>query len=193
MVKKGESATIYCMFCSINSVPLKNQFVKSDTKEVKVVRPLMKGLEGTYLHSINYGCNNCGHFGVSLGDMTDGNVLIETFEPCELCESSNITELISVPRIDRFDERFPMYDKGLGTWLQSKKHRSEVCKQRGLVPLDSDFDIGPEMSKIREKHRKEDAKFEAYKDKVENAPEFASLRKAQAEGKIAKKKTTEKI
>ena len=153
---------------------------------------LAKGLTGTFFQTIDYGCNICGHRGKSLGEITDGVYMMDTFDPCESCTSTDIKKLISIPTTDRFGERFPMLDRGLGMWLDSPKQRLEVCKQRGLIPLDSDFDISPCMEKIRTKHKKEDEKFDKLKDKVENAPEFASLRKAQASGLIGGKKKTKK-
>ena len=47
--------------------------------------------------------------------------------------------------VDRFGERFPYYDRGLGMTLHSKNHRRQVIKEKGLIPVDgtvSNSDIG---------------------------------------------------
>lgn len=42
--------------------------------------------------------------------------------------------------VDRFGERFPYYDRGLGMTLHSKNHRRQIIKERGLIPVDGTID-----------------------------------------------------
>jgi len=86
--------------------------------------------------------------------------------------------------IDRWSERFPYYDRGLGVMLQSKAHRREICKQRGLTPVDGDYDEEKIFSEFDNRRKSEEKEYNDYIDRMDNAPEFSALRKAQEQGRI---------
>ena len=138
----------------------------------------VRGSEGSHVVESEYKCRDCNHTGMSMGEQIDGKIDQSTFDPCSNCGSTNLHWIIPVPNIDRVDElEFPYYDRGLGQMLHSKKHRLEVCKQKGVVPIDGDIDFSPTLSKIREKNAKEDAIVAELEDEMENAPHYAGFRK----------------
>jgi len=142
----------------------------------------MPSSDREYLTSRNYRCRTCGHKDVSYGFIKGDDFLLETFDPCERCESTDLDFLLSVPNIDRFDERFPYYDRGLGRMLTSKKHRMEVCKELGVVPIDGDIDHSTEYNQAKRKNEEEDKIVEEIKDRVENHPGYAEYRKKREQG-----------
>lgn len=135
-----------------------------------------------FLTSKDYKCKGCGYVGKTYGYQKGDKLLMETFDPCEECESLDFDILISVPNIDRFDERFPYFDRGLGVTLQSKKHRDEVCKERGVVPIDGDVNISDDIGKIKRKIEEEDKIVKDLQEKVEHHPGYAEYRKQKDQG-----------
>ena len=142
----------------------------------------MKSKEYEYLTSRNYRCRQCGHEDVSYGFIKGDDFLLDTFDPCERCESADLNFLLSVPNIDRFGERFPYFDRGLGRVVTSKNHRLEVCKELGVVPVDGDIDYSTEYGKLERKHQEEDKIVADLQDKVENHPGYAEYRKKKDQG-----------
>ena len=80
-----------------------------------------------FLTSRNYRCKDCEYEGKTYGFIKGDELLMETFDPCERCDSLNFDILISIPNIDRFGERFPYYDRGLGCMVTSKKDGCCAC------------------------------------------------------------------
>ena len=60
--------------------------------------------------------------------------------------------------------------------LTSKQHRREVCKQRGLTPVDGDWDVEKEYSKWDTRMEKEVKEYEDYCDRLDNHPAFKQFR-----------------
>lgn len=87
-------------------------------------------------------------------------------------------------RIDRFSEQFPYYDRGLGVMLQSKQHRRDVCKTRGLTPVEGDYDVESVYSKWDTRVDEEKAEYDDYCDMLDNHPSFRDFRKQQDLGLI---------
>tara|TARA_R110002074_G_scaffold300889_3_gene472259 strand:- start:1693 stop:2277 length:585 start_codon:yes stop_codon:yes gene_type:complete len=87
-------------------------------------------------------------------------------------------------KIDRFSETFPYYDRGLGMMLNSKKERRAVCKERGLTPVDGDWDIETEYSKWDSRVEKETEDYNQYCDRLDNDPAFKDFRIQQDLGLI---------
>lgn len=94
---------------------------------------------------------------------------------CEKCGGP--TTLGDLAMIDRFSERFPYFDRGLGCWVTSKQHRLEVCRQQGVVPVDGDLDIDGAIRKHRARQEAEDAAVAAMYDRMEHSPDFAAWRR----------------
>jgi len=86
--------------------------------------------------------------------------------------------------IDRFgeDTNWPYYDRGLGRMLHSKKHREEVCKEMGVVPIDGDIDYSSDYNKLEAKIAEENKIVEDYQEQVENSPAYAEYREMKDKG-----------
>ena len=110
----------------------------------------------------------------------------ESIEDAIACTECNSNETAWKPsvQIDRFSEQFPYYDRGLGMWLTSKKHRREVCKERGLTPVGGDLNEDEVFSQFDERRDREEKEYNDYVDRLDNAPEFAEYRKAVDKGQI---------
>lgn len=153
---------------------------------------LKEAMKGTFLTSQKYKCRDCGHIDTSYGDMVDGEIVEETFDPCDECGSNSLHWLIAVPQIDRWSETgFPYFDRGLGMQLESKKHRESVMKERGLTCYDGDVDFSEPLSKIERKNQREKAIVADLKDRMENSPEYAGWRKQQDQKKKLKESKSE--
>jgi hypothetical protein len=102
----------------------------------------------------------------------------------ECIECGEMANWLPSVKIDRFSERFPYYDRGLGLMLTSKKHRRDVCKARGLVPVDGDWDVEKEFKPQWDEEDRLHEDYVQYSDRLDNDPAFAEFRKAQDEGRI---------
>lgn len=134
---------------------------------------------GMALHE--FWCKHCDH---RFDDITDWG---EGEDPndgrvCEEC--GELATYLPGCSIDRFSERFPYYDNGLGMWLTSKAHRKEVCKAKGLTPVEGDWDVEKEFRKWDDKTRAHETFYNDYKDKIENDPAFSTLRRAMDRGEF---------
>ncbi len=81
-------------------------------------------------------------------------------------------------------EQFPYFDRGLGVWLKNKEHRRQICKERGLTPVGNDLNEDKIFSQFDQRREKEEKEYNDYCDRLDNAPEFAELRKAVDKGQI---------
>ena len=87
-------------------------------------------------------------------------------------------------KIDRFSETFPYYDRGLGMMLHNKQHRRDVCKEKGLTPIEGDWDVETEYSKWDSRVDEETKEYDEYCDRLDNDPAFKDFRKQQDLGLI---------
>lgn len=135
-----------------------------------------------FLTSRHYRCNNCGYEGKTYGFIKGDDLLMDTFDPCDRCESIDFDILISVPNIDRFSERFPYFDRGLGCMVTSKKDRLEKCKEKGVVPIDGDIDYSDDFGKLERRIKEEDKIVEDLQDRMEHHPGYVEYRKLKDQG-----------
>ncbi len=126
-------------------------------------------------------CVECGNSFDEIVDHSVGQSTQDNFD-CPECGASGCAWRPS-SRIDRWSERFPYFDRGLGVWLKSKAHRKRICKERGLEPVDGDYDEEKIFSEFDSKREKEKAEYATYVDRLDNAPEFASYRRAVDQGR----------
>lgn len=131
-----------------------------------------RSFSGMSLHA--FSCRDCGHKADDVVDFGKGETLEDERE-CPECDSKNIRWNPSF-RIDRFSERFPYFDRGLGMLLTSKQHRRDVCKERGLTPVEGDWDIDSHLRKWDDEDDKDEKEYQAYCDKLDNDPAFAEYR-----------------
>ena len=68
--------------------------------------------------------------------------------------------------------------------MTSKRHRREICKDRGLTPVGSDYDEDKVFSQFDKRNEKEEKEYNDYVDRLDNAPEFSEYRKAVDKGQI---------
>ena len=101
---------------------------------------------------------------------------------CPSCQSTRTKKVQSLHSIDRFSERFPYYDRGLGLVLQSKQHRRKICKERGLVPVDGDFNIKDMDAEERARINEEQRTIHRLQDNMKHNPAYAEYRRHKANG-----------
>ena len=68
--------------------------------------------------------------------------------------------------------------------LKNKKHRRQVCKERGLTPVGGDLNEDEVFSKFDERRDREEKEYNDYVDRLDNAPEFLEYRKAVDKGQV---------
>jgi putative FmdB family regulatory protein len=129
-----------------------------------------------------YMCKDCDHQFDDLTDFSAGEHF-EDLRECPKCKSTN-SKWVPMARIDRFSEQFPYYDRGLGVMLTSKQHRRDICKQRGLTPVDGDWNVEKEYSKWDTRMEKEVKQYDDYCDRLENHPAFKQFRIERDKGII---------
>jgi len=135
--------------------------------------------KGLALH--DFRCKDCGEVFEEIIDFAEDESAHDGQE-CPKCKGHSVW-MPSV-RIDRWSEQFPYYDRGLGVMLKNKEHRRTIIKERGLTPVDGDYDIEREYSKWDTRVAEETAEYEDYCDKLDNHPAFREFRKAQDQGRL---------
>lgn len=118
----------------------------------------------------------CGYVTVEDIDLVDGKVPDVSFD-CKSCGGP--TDVKMLLSIDRFSERFPYYDRGLGLVLKSKQHRRDVCRDRGLTPVDGDWDLDVEFRSWDDKTERDIHEWDKYQDRLEHDPAFRGYRRSR--------------
>jgi len=127
-------------------------------------------------------CNDCGE--ESFVDCTD----LETNDysrenvSCEHCGSKDLKIMPACHNIDRFSERFPYYDRGLGVMLQSKAHRREVMRKMGVSAVDGDIDMEADYKKVLNKQEADAKVLQKMKHDLKHHPGYKEYRKMQDRG-----------
>jgi hypothetical protein len=119
----------------------------------------------------------------------DVNVINKNYEvdesprPCPECDGQMVLHYGGWS-IDRFgeDTNWPYFDRGLGKMLHSKKHREEVCREMGVVPIDGDIDYSSDYNKLEAKIAAEDKIVEDYQEQVDTSPAYAEYREMKDKG-----------
>lgn len=138
------------------------------------------GGNGLVMH--RYRCNPCEHIFEEMIDARSGEHFEEDQE-CPECSAKDSRWVPSV-RIDRWSERFPYYDRGLGVMLRNKAHRAEICKRRGLTPVDGEWDLESEFRKMDVENERDERDYADYVDRLDNSPAFRNYREARDRGMI---------
>ena len=153
---------------------------KHQSKDAKHITTYNRDKRGLSLHQ--YKCRDCDCVFERVIDHGKGEAVEDT-TPCTKCGSENTGWKPSV-RIDRFHEKFPYFDRGLGVWLKNKEHRRQICKERGLTPIGNDLDEDKIFSQFDNRRDREEKEYNDYVDRLDNAPEFLDYRKAVDKGQI---------
>lgn len=131
-------------------------------------------------HFRDYVCE-CGH--EDFVDCTNDDQEFDiSVARCSECGSSNLKILSPVHMIDRFSERFPYFDRGLGIMLRSKAHRREVCRQRGLTPVDGNFDIAETTADQRRQEAEDVAILKKMRHLMDDHPGYSEYRRMKDRG-----------
>lgn len=119
-------------------------------------------------------CGACGH------DYFDALAVDDAVPPCPKCGSPGTEK----PRMAyaEHNKRYPYFDRGLGLWITSPGHRAQVCKERGLTPVDGDWDVDRALADEERQNAADDAEYEAYQDKLNHHPAYAGYRRARDNG-----------
>lgn len=119
--------------------------------------------------------------GTGIVQATDEEGQVESL-PCPRCgnrtSDTRVHARLQVGRPSGAAEstKFPRFDRGLGMWLKSERHRREVCDERGLIPVDGDLSFVDELG---DQWREEDAAVaahEEYMTELEESPDYAGFR-----------------
>ncbi len=154
---------------------------KHQNSDAKFITPKYSSEKlGLSMHQFK--CNECDHIFDEIIDHGKGQSVDDSFE-CPECGAANCSWKPSV-QIDRWSEQFPYYDRGLGVMLQSKAHRRQICKERGLTPVDGDFDEEKLFSDQTNRRESEEKEYNDYVDRLDNAPEFREYRRALDQGRF---------
>ena len=150
----------------------------AETNGVKVVYRHGKPQQIYYYRDVS--CFDCDK--TSYVDCSSNNEYDPSVAECEHCGSKNVEVLISVPSIDRFGERFPYYDRGLGRMLHSKAHRRQVCKELGVTPLDGDIDMAAEARKAQKDIETNKKEYDKLQNKMKEHPSYKEYRRLKDRG-----------
>ena len=161
-----------CSVCGENGVHVLN------VEKIKV-KSASNNTSGpaTYFKFEDYKCLSCDtHF-----EFTKDTRKSETVV-CPSCESQEVKLIPGLHGIDRFSERFPYYDRGLGMVLESKSHRRRICKERGLIPVDGDFDPNDMNAEARGRMEEDRRIMEKLQHDMKHHPAYAEYRRYKANG-----------
>lgn len=101
---------------------------------------------------------------------------------CEHCGSADLEIMPACHNIDRFSERFPYFDRGLGVMLQSKAHRREVCKRMGVSPVDGDVDMLTDYKNDKIKAEEDSRVLRKMKRDLKDHPGYREYREMKDKG-----------
>ena len=116
-------------------------------------------------------CKECNHRFermVSPGEYEEGI-------DCEQCDSG---KAFWAPgsRIDNTLRIYPYFDRGLGCEVKSPQHRRDVCKSKGLTPVDGDFDEDRYINPMEAKIQRELDAYDTYVGELETHPKYRDYR-----------------
>ena len=84
--------------------------------------------------------------------------------------------------IDRFGERFPYYDRGLGMELRSKNHRRQVIKEKGLIPVEGTIDSADIGRASRERAAEDRRIVQKLHHDMKHSPAYRLYRQQKSRG-----------
>ena len=174
--------------CSVCGEPLKFKFSvlkktkKFETKEDGVKITYRYGKPKHTFHFRDAICLDCNE--ESFIDCTDEstNEYSREHVECEHCGSKNLEIKPACHNIDRFSERFPYFDRGLGVMLQSKAHRREVMRKLNVSAVDGDIDVSRDVEKARIQQREDQRVVEKMNYDFKHSPGYREYRRMKDRG-----------
>ena len=163
-----------CSECGAESKRVWRVSVAQSNDPYNQTAPKSTKTNGLVMHL--YMCKDCENQFDELIDFSNGQHF-EDKQKCPKCSSVN-SKWVPMARIDRFSEMFPYYDRGLGVMLQSKQHRRDVCRERGLTPVDGDWNVDKVFSEWDTRYDSEVKEYDDYCDRLENHPAFRQFRES---------------
>lgn len=123
-------------------------------------------------------CRACEHtyFEALIGD--------EKAPPCPKCNSTDVYERVGMPGADWSNRNYPYFDRGLGCTVTSPGHRARICKERGLTPVDGDWDDDRAISKLEDRDAELRNVYKDYEERLENHPAYRGYRIARDQGRM---------
>jgi transcription elongation factor Elf1 len=174
-----------CGDCKSPTLPTLRGYRKKIEKTERKDGIIVKYRYGKPKHSFHFRdalCKDCNEESfVDCTDLKTGDYSKEDVS-CDHCGSKNLELKPACHNIDRFSERFPYWDRGLGMWLKSKAHRREMCKKLGVVPVDGDIEIGRSLETARQEEREDKAVLNKLKDRINNHQGYAEYRRMKDRG-----------
>lgn len=155
------------------ATPLPEGHAKLETGAATVT---VRGTTSHDIRSVDLECTGCQKRYEDVYDAAK-----ETPGPCPTCGAVG-TVLVGQLSVAHANE-YPRFDRGLGLWLRSESHRQQVCKERGLTPVDGDFDMDRALGRIEEERDADIRAYQEYVDKVEHSPDYAPYRELRAKGR----------
>ena len=175
-----------CSTCGANAEPgffgkkIKASDLEEQPKEAKIKVTYRNG-NLIQFHFRDYACKDCEAVG-EVDCTNDDNEHDPSVARCEECGSDNLEIYAPGSAIDRFSERFPYFDRGLGVMLQSKRHRREVMKKKGVVAVDGDLDIGMHARKAASVQREDESILRDMRERLDEHPGYKEYRQLRDRG-----------
>lgn len=128
------------------------------------------------LAMFDYLCQHpdCGTKFEALNDFTEGEKP-DTPRPCPRCGDPS-PRAVSFPHEDGTMKMYPYFDRGLGMTLTSPAHRRQVCAERGVIPVDGDYDNTRLYNERMKPYREAEAYCAKLRDEMKNSPTWAKYR-----------------
>jgi len=109
---------------------------------------------------------------------------------CPKCDCPDFKSLVGIPTgIDLGDEAgvgriYPYYDRNLKCRVSNAKHRKQICKARGLIPVDGDMTetLDRQVSADERKNAEIKRKYDNLKDMYDHHPDFREHRELMDKG-----------
>jgi hypothetical protein len=150
-------------------------------RENGVVIKWKYGKPANIFHMREYVCGDC-EYSDSCDCTSEDGKYDSSGVRCEACGSANVKISWPLHMIDRFSERFPYFDRGLGMMLFSKAHRREVCRRRGLTPVDGNFDIAETSAEQRRQEAEDVAILKEMRNLMDDHPGYSEYRRMKDRG-----------
>ena len=125
----------------------------------------------------NYSCvaKDCGEQFEELVVFAHGE-RSETPRPCPRCGEPSPMGL-NYPHPDGTLKMYPYFNRGLDMVVESPAHLRQICKERGLTPVEGDYDASRMYADHMRPYREAEAYMEKLRDEMKHSPAWAAYRK----------------